>query len=399
MAKLNSGTRIYGNLQVDTFITASGNVVAASSQASTSTTTGALVVVGGVGIAGNINVTTGQYVDVSGGSGTRIARDAAANGLTLQTGGVSRMFVADSTGNVVVNSTTASASNVTGAVVIKGGLGISTGGINADGQVILANDFSAADPGNYDGRAFISMKNWTNISGTSYGASDPRVIDIGLGPSNRAFIRTAAAPLELACGNVFISTSKASTSTTTGALVVVGGAGIGGNINIGGSGGTAIVHTGNILPSSNLTANLGSPTAWYNTFYGVSTQAKYADLAENYVGDTDYAPGTVVVFGGAEEVTVTNMTHDTRVAGVVSTNPAYLMNAALGNVSVAMTGRVPCCVQGPVEKGTVLVSSHIPGVAEALNSSMYRPGCVLGKALEKIDSTDIKTIEVVVGRF
>ena len=52
MAKLNSGTRIYGNLQVDTFITASGNVVAASSQASTSTTTGALVVVGGAGIGG-----------------------------------------------------------------------------------------------------------------------------------------------------------------------------------------------------------------------------------------------------------------------------------------------------------------------------------------------------------
>ena len=202
-----------------------------------------------------------------------------------------------------------------------------------------------------------------------------------------------------ASGNVVAASSQASTSTTTGALVVVGGAGIGGNINIGGSNGTAIVHTGNILPSSNLTANLGSPTAWYNTFYGVSTQAQYADLAENYVGDTEYAPGTVVVFGGAEEVTVTNMTHDTRVAGVVSTNPAYLMNAASGNVAVAMTGRVPCCVQGPVEKGTVLVSSHIPGVAEALNSSMYRPGCVIGKALEKIDSTDIKTIEVVVGRF
>jgi hypothetical protein len=202
-----------------------------------------------------------------------------------------------------------------------------------------------------------------------------------------------------ASGNVVAASSQVSTSTTTGALVVVGGVGIAGNLYIGGSAGTAIVHTGNIIPSSNLTANLGSPTAWYNTFYGVSTQAKYADLAENYVGDVEYAPGTVVVFGGTEEVTVTNMTHDTRVAGVVSTNPAYLMNSMNGNVAVAMTGRVPCQVQGPVEKGTVLVSSHIPGVAEALNSGMYRPGCVLGKALEQIDSTDIKTIEVVVGRF
>jgi hypothetical protein len=202
-----------------------------------------------------------------------------------------------------------------------------------------------------------------------------------------------------ASGNVVAASSQASTSTTTGALVVVGGVGVAGNLYIGGSAGTAIVHTGNIIPSSNLTANLGSPTAWYNTFFGVSTQAKYADLAENYVGDAEYAPGTVLVFGGAKEVTVTNMTHDTRVAGVVSTNPAYLMNSMNGNVAVAMTGRVPCQVQGPVEKGTVLVSSHIPGVAEALNSGMYRPGCVLGKALEQIDSTDIKTIEVVVGRF
>jgi len=122
-------------------------------------------------------------------------------------------------------------------------------------------------------------------------------------------------------------------------------------------------------------------------------------LAENYVGDAEYAPGTVVVFGGAKEVTVTNMTHDTRVAGVVSTNPAYLMNAASGNVAVAMTGRVPCQVQGPVNKGTVLVTSNTAGVAQALDNNQHQPGCVIGKALEQIDSTHIKTIEVVVGRF
>ncbi len=156
---------------------------------------------------------------------------------------------------------------------------------------------------------------------------------------------------------------------------------------------------GNILPSANLTYNLGSTTAWWNTFYGVSTQAKYADLAENYQADAEYAPGTVLIFGGDFEVTTTNITHNTAVAGVVSTNPAYLMNAATGNVSVALTGRVPCRVRGPVNKGTVLVTSDILGVAEAINSSMFRPGCVLGKSLEEITDNSVQTIEVVVGRF
>jgi hypothetical protein len=60
----------------------------------------------------------------------------------------------------------------------------------------------------------------------------------------------------------------------------------------------------------------------------VSVQAQYADLAENYTADADYEPATVVVFGGDQEITTTNVYADTRVAGVISSNPAYLMNAA-----------------------------------------------------------------------
>ena len=107
----------------------------------------------------------------------------------------------------------------------------------------------------------------------------------------------------------------------------------------------------------------------------------------------------MVVFGGTEEVTLTTTTHDTRVAGVVTTKPAYLMNAFGGNVSVALTGRVPCYVQGPVSKGTLLVTSETPGVATALNEELYKPGCVLGKSLEEITDATVKTIEVAVGRF
>jgi hypothetical protein len=190
-------------------------------------------------------------------------------------------------------------------------------------------------------------------------------------------------------GNLAITSTTTSTSTTTGALVVGGGAGFAANI----------FTAGWIIPSGNVSQNLGSSTQWWNLVYGKSVQAQYADLAENYQADAIYNPGTVLVFGGTHEVTTTNLSHDTRVAGIVSTNPAYLMNAIQGNVAVALTGRVPCRVKGPVAKGTVLVTSDIPGVAEAVNNSMYRPGCVLGKSLGQINNTSIQTIEVVVGRF
>lgn len=168
------------------------------------------------------------------------------------------------------------------------------------------------------------------------------------------------------------------------------------------SGGTLLgttTVTGNLIPSSNVIYNLGSTTGWWNFMYGKSVQAQYADLAENYQADYTYSYGTVVVFGGNNEITVTNISHDTRVAGIVSEQPAYLMNAVRGNTPVALTGRVPCQVKGPVDKGTVLVSSSIPGVAIALDPTLYSPGCVLGKSLEIINTDEIKIIEVAVGRF
>lgn len=203
-------------------------------------------------------------------------------------------------------------------------------------------------------------------------------------------------------GNLAVGqTSNAqATSTTTGALKVVGGVGIStGNVYIGGSGGTAITHTGNVLPSANAQFNLGSTTSRYGTFYGVSSQAQYADLAEIYVPDTDYEFGTVVVFGGEQEVTVTSTSHDSRVAGVVSKDPAYLMNSTAQGIPIAFTGRVPCQVQGPVDKGTLLVTSEIPGVATALINSKFVPGCVIGKSLSTIKDNSVQLIEVAVGRY
>jgi hypothetical protein len=160
-----------------------------------------------------------------------------------------------------------------------------------------------------------------------------------------------------------------------------------------------ITTAGHIVPSANLTYNLGSTTAWWNNVYGVSVQAKYADLAEHYTADDLYGPGTVVVFGGEQEITTTDISHDPRVAGVISTNPAYLMNAASAGLPVALTGRVPCQVQGPVFSGQVLVTSTTVGAAQGIDNTQFVPGCVIGKALESINTDTIETIEVVVGRF
>ena len=150
-------------------------------------------------------------------------------------------------------------------------------------------------------------------------------------------------------------------------------------------------------PSTNLLTTTGNVTASH--FVGTATEALYADLAENYQADDTYEPGTVLVFGGSAEVTATNKTHDTRVAGVVSTNPAYLMNKDSGNTSLGLTGRLPCLVKGPVDKGTLLVTSTTPGVAQALNDAYYKPGCVIGKSMNTLTDSSIELIEIAVGRF
>ena len=139
-----------------------------------------------------------------------------------------------------------------------------------------------------------------------------------------------------------------------------------------------------------------------NVLATTAAAAQYSDVAEKYVGDAQYESGTVVIFGGDHEVTTTELTHDPRVAGVVSTAPAYLMNSHLEAtyvIDLALTGRVPCKVKGVVAKGDLIVSSNVAGVATKLNSASYQVGCVIGKALEDKDTADVGVIEVVVGRL
>jgi hypothetical protein len=128
----------------------------------------------------------------------------------------------------------------------------------------------------------------------------------------------------------------------------------------------------------------------------VSTTAKYADLAENYLSDSEYEAGTVVVFGGDKEITTTQLFADTAVAGVISTNPAYLMNDALDGQPVALRGRVPVKVQGSVKKGDLLVTSNTPGVAMSVSRSTNYGAAIFAKALENKTTAEIGVIEAVI---
>ena len=158
-----------------------------------------------------------------------------------------------------------------------------------------------------------------------------------------------------------------------------------------------VTMVGNVNPSSSNLFTLGSTTQWWSKLFSVAATAQYADLAENYVGDAGYAAGTVVAFGGTHEITICDTDMSPRVAGVVSTNPAYLMNGTQTGehiVPVALTGRVPTKVRGPIRKGDLIVSA---GDGHARAETLPQVGTVIGKALEDFDG-DSGVIEVVVGK-
>jgi hypothetical protein len=221
---------------------------------------------------------------------------------------------------------------------------------------------------------------------------------------------------------VYNNGNVATTVAGTSNVVVVSGTGqsIAGDLNISGNivdsaaltvstgsngnitlapNGTGVVVTNTDIRNgqSNGVGNIGASGAAFNTIFAKATSAQYADLAEKYTADAAYAPGTVVVFGGTAEVTVDAEDGDTKVAGVVSTNPSYIMNSELESehvATVALTGRVPTMVVGSVKKGDLMVAA---GLGRARAEADPKVGSVIGKALE--DSEGDATIEVVVGRF
>ena len=146
------------------------------------------------------------------------------------------------------------------------------------------------------------------------------------------------------------------------------------------------------LSTSTLT-DFGADTA-----YVTATSAQYADLAEKYTSDEQYEPGTVVSFGGNKEVTVSTFSDDTSVAGVVSQNPAYLMNEGSDGVAVALIGKVLCKVHGIIRKGDLLTTSS-EYAGHAKKAQEPKVGSIIGKALESHNESGTGQIFVSVGKL
>ena len=153
------------------------------------------------------------------------------------------------------------------------------------------------------------------------------------------------------------------------------------------------------MPTANIASDIGSAAYNFRHIYSQAISSTFADLAEKYEADGLYTPGTVVVFGGDKEVTVSSEYCDSRIAGVVSTNPAYTMNNESGGLAIALTGKVPCKVIGAVKKGDILVNSSFAGIATTLMTGHWVPGCVIGKSLENNSNTELREILISVGRF
>jgi len=133
---------------------------------------------------------------------------------------------------------------------------------------------------------------------------------------------------------------------------------------------------------------------------GISMEAEFADVAEIYVGDASYEAGTLVALGGAAEVTQTTEFGDTNIFGIVSTRPAYLMNAKQKReknaLPIAVAGRIPVKVKGEVKRGNRLVASDVPGVAQAAPADVAA-WAIIGRSLGDFTGTGIGKVEAVIG--
>ena len=204
---------------------------------------------------------------------------------------------------------------------------------------------------------------------------------------------------------------RADTNTgTTGTLAVTNN----GGMTVGASNDLSVTVTGTAVNFINNDNNgninfsvkiAGTPTTAMTingstgTISGIQIDANYADVAERFEADMEYAPGTVVELGGDKEITRSNTELSETVFGVISTKAAYLMNARAGtNIThppVAMTGRVPVQVTGVVHKGDRLVSAG-NGMARAAQPGEATAFNVIGRALVSKLDAEVGTVEAIV---
>ena len=322
-----------------------------------STSASILVTINGVGQTPDIDYTV-SVTDITF-TTTPIPTDTIQ--IRFLAGVTSTDFLTNSTGNAVVQTT--SSGNIT--------LEASTGSnINATGNISATGNIA----GNY------VLGNGAYLTGLTPGYGNSNVAAYLPTYSGNISSGNISASGNITGGNV-LGGANVNATTHTGTTVSVTGNITGGSLTVA----TGNITAGNIInANANGIGNIGTASTYFNTVFAKATSAQYADLAERFLSDQLYEPGTVLIYAGNEQVTACTNYADSRAAGIVSTNPAYLMNTGVTAcaVSLALAGQVPCKVVGPMHKGEVLTTSTVEGYACKLDSKDWQPGVIVGKALE-----------------
>ena len=227
-------------------------------------------------------------------------------------------------------------------------------------------------------------------AGTVTTAAQPNITSVGT-------LTSLSVTGNISAGNVSATTF---TGALSGAATTAGTVTTAAQPNITSVGTLTSLGVSGALTTTQLTAGAnttaGNITGNWTLTTGSRLEATYADLAEYYEADVKYLPGTVLMFGGDKEVTLAE-DGTSKVAGVVSTNPAYVMNSTCPGLltAVALQGRVPCKVRGKISKGDMLISG---GNGFARPNQFPSMGTVIGKALQDFDGYE-GVIEVAVGRL
>jgi phage tail protein X len=264
-------------------------------------------------------------------------------------------------------------------------------GANVSGAVTFATTANAVAGANVSGQVSNAL-----VSGTVYTNAQPNITSVGT-------LTTVTVSGNANVGNILTDNYKYANGTSISFTGTYSNSNVSSFLAAYGS--NTISTTGNITAGNIITTVLtaganttaGNITGNWTLTAGSKLTATYADLAEYYEADKHYEPGTVLAFGGDKEVTIADI-GTTKVAGIVSTNPAYVMNSSCPGehiVAVALQGRVPCHVRGSIKKGDMLISAG-NGFAHASISPVL--GTVIGKSLENFDGIE-GTIEVAVGRL
>jgi hypothetical protein len=410
-----SGNVQGGNLRTAGQVSSTGNITGGNIltggnvSATTNVTGGNLLTGGTVSATGNAavgNLTTAGQVTATGnvtGNYLRATLDINAGGNVIATGhtGTSVSVVANITGG---NITTVG--NVSGNYILGNGsllTGLPAGYTNSNAATFLAsfgsNTISTTGTitsgnitsGNVLTGGVVSATG--NITGgnitldTAAGNITAHDIILGGVVSATGNITGGNITLDSAAGNIYAH------DITLGGVVSAVGTITGGNLTVG----TGTVSIGSLVNNNaNAVGNIGSSSKYFNTVFAKATSAQYADLAENYTADAEYAPGTVVIFGGEQEITISTEVADERVAGAISTEPAHLMNSGQAGLPVALRGRVPVKLIGAVTKGDGLVTSSTAGYAQSVGRSRLYGQAVFAKALETDLADGEKTIVAVI---